>query len=142
MKARGYLSKLVLGVFALLAIGMADAQIGGDVLKFKIPFDFSVGKQTFPSGDYSLRQLLPGTMQLRNHTGRVLTNVDTTSLESRAVPASVKLVFNGYGNSYFLAQIWQAGDNRGWQVIKSPAEIEFARKSATREQLALIMPNH
>ena len=58
-------------VFVLLAVGMGQAQIGGDVLKVKIPFNFSVGTQTFSSGEYSLKPLLPNTMLLRDQAGQV-----------------------------------------------------------------------
>ncbi len=103
MKRQDYrLRVMVLGTFVALALGIAHAQIGGDVLKFKVPFDFSVGTQTFPAGKYSLKPLLPHTMSLRNEAGQVLTNIGTNSVESTEVQKSVKLVFNGYDGHYFL----------------------------------------
>jgi hypothetical protein len=138
MKRQGYtLHKTILGMLLVLAVGMAHAQIGGDVLKVKIPFNFSVSKQTFPAGEYSLKPLLPHTMLLRNQAGRVLTSIATNSVESSKVPNSVKLVFNGYAGQYFLAQIWKAGDSVGQELIKSPVEIEMARKHAPGQQVAL-----
>jgi hypothetical protein len=143
MKRQGYiLRKMILGIFVVLAIGMAHAQIGGDVLKVKIPFDFSVGRQTFPAGEYSLKPLLPHTMLLRNQAGQVLTSIGTNSVESSEVPSSVKLVFNGYGGQYFLAQIWKAGDSIGRELVKSPAEIEMARKDSPGQQIALRVVPH
>lgn len=130
---------VMLGMFALLAISIANAQIGGDTLKIRIPFDFTVGSQTFPSGDYSLKPLLPNTMSLRNQAGRVLTNIATNSLESTEAPESTKLVFNGYEGRYFLSQIWHPGDHVGREVIKSSTEVELARKSAAPQQIALLV---
>ena len=138
MKRHGYtLRKMILGMFVVLAVGMAHAQIGGDVLKVKIPFNFSVGMQTFPAGEYSIKPLLPHSMLLRNQSGQVLTSIATNSIESAEAPRSVKLVFNGYGGQYFLTQIWKAGDSTGQELIKSSAEIEMARKHPSGQQVAL-----
>jgi len=121
------LQMMILGTFVLLAVGVGNAQYD-QILKVTIPFDFSVGKQTFPAGDYTLKPSpIQHTMFLRNQRGQVLTSLATNSVESREAPNSVKLVFNGYSGRYFLAQIWEQGNNTGQQVIKSPVEIEIAR---------------
>jgi hypothetical protein len=137
MKEHSSQRKLIIGLFVLLAVGMGQAQIGGDVLKFKVPFTFSVGTQTFPAGDYSLKTLLPQTMLLRNQAGQVLTNIGTNSVQSSEVPKSMKLIFNGYGGQYFLTQIWKPGDSIGQELIKSSLEVEMARKYSPGEQIAL-----
>lgn len=143
MKRQGYiLRKMVLSMFVVLAVGMAHAQIGGDVLKVKIPFNFTVGTQNFPAGEYSLKPLLPHTLSLRNQAGQVLTSIATNSVESSEVQTSVKLVFNGYGGQYFLAQVWKPGDNVGRELIKSPVEIEMARKHPSGQQIALQVTAH
>ena len=70
MKVHSYIQrKMIVGLFVLSAVGMGQAQIGGDVLKVKVPFNFTVGTQTFPAGEYSLKPLLPHTMLLRNQAG-------------------------------------------------------------------------
>jgi hypothetical protein len=138
MKPQSYvLRKMMLATLLVLAVGMAHAQIGGEVLKVKIPFSFTVGTQTLPAGEYNLKPLLPHTMLLRNQSGQVLTSIATNSIESKEVPRSVKLVFNGYGGQYFLAQIWRAGDSIGQELIKSSNEIEMARKHPSGQQVAL-----
>lgn len=138
MKRQSYiLHKTVLGMFLVFALGMAHAQYESQVLKVKIPFNFNVGTQTFSAGEYSLRPLLQNTISLRNDAGQVLTNIGTNSVEAREAPSTVKLVFNGYGGQYFLAQIWQAGDSVGREVIRSPIEVEMARKHSPEQQIAL-----
>ena len=132
----------ILGMLVMLAVSMAHAQIGGDVLKVKVPFNFSVGTQTFPAGEYSLKPLLPHTMLLRNQAGQVLTSIGTNSVESSEAQKSVKLVFNGYDGHYFLAQIWKEGENIGRELTKSPAEIELATKYSSGQQIALLVGTH
>ena len=143
MKRQGYtLSKMILSMFVVLMVSMAHAQIGGDVLKVKVPFNFGVGTQTFPAGEYSLKPLLPHTMSLRNQAGQVLTNINTNSVESTDAQKSMKLVFDGYDGHYFLAQIWKEGDNIGRELTKSPAEIEMATKYSPGQQIALLVGTH
>ncbi len=143
MKRQSYrLRASILGMLVMLAVSMAHAQIGGEVLKVKIPFNFSAGTQTFPAGEYSLKPLLPHTMSLRNQAGQVLTSIGTRSVESTEVPKSVKLVFTGYDGHYFLAQIWKAGDNIGQELTKSPAEVEMATKYSSGPQIALLVGTH
>jgi hypothetical protein len=121
------LQVMMLGMFILLAIGIGNSQ-SGQVLKVKIPFDFNVGRQNFPAGDYTLKpSTAQHTMFLRNERGQVLTSIGTNYVEGKGVPVSTKLVFNGYSGRYFLSQIWEQGNNTGKQVIKSPVEIEIAR---------------
>jgi hypothetical protein len=140
MKIHSYIQrKIIVGLFVLSAIGMGQAQIGGDVLKVKVPFNFTVGTQTFPAGEYSLKPLLPHTMSLRNQAGQVLTNINTNSVESTDAQKSMKLVFDGYDGHYFLAQIWKEGDNIGRELTKSPAEIEMATKYSPGQQIALLV---
>ena len=47
--------------------------------------------------------------------------------------AESKLIFNRYGNHYFLSQIWTQGDNSGRELFKSQRESELAGKQAKRE---------
>jgi hypothetical protein len=143
MKRQSYmLHTMILGIFVVLTVGMTHAQIGGDVLKVKIPFSFSVGMQTFPAGEYSLKPLLPNTMLLRNQAGQVLTDIGTNSVEASKAPTTMTLLFNGYGGQYFLSQIWKAGDSIGRELIKSPVELEMARKYSPGQQIALRQVAH
>src|SRR5258708_25108970 len=97
------LHKMMLGVVVLLVVGMGHAQIGGDVIKVKLPFNFSIGTQRFPAGEYSLKPLLPNTMLLRNQAGQTLTSIATNSVESTEALGSTKLDFNNLAGQHFLA---------------------------------------
>ena len=51
--------------------------------------------------------------------------------------AESKLIFNRYGNKYFLSQIWTAGSKSGRELPKSQRETELAGKQAKREVAVL-----
>ena len=51
-----------------------------------------------------------------------------------------KLIFNRYGDRYFLSQVWTAGNSSGRQLLKSDREKEMAQvaKNETKGQVTLI----
>ncbi len=128
MKRQGFiLHKMVmLATFIALAVGVGHTQDG---IKTKIPFNFNIGAQEFPAGEYTLMPELPlqHTMLLRNRAGQVVASIPTDSVQSAEGSGSTKLVFTQYGQQYFLAQVWSEGSELGQQLVKSHAEIETAR---------------
>ena len=132
-----YKSFTILCFFVSLAVGIGHTQSASGTFTARIPFEFTVGNQIFPAGEYKVKALLPHTLSVGNKNRRAMTNVSTNSLESTNVPADAKLVFHGYNGRYYLAQAWMAGDNVGHEVIKSSAEKELARQTPNR-QVALV----
>lgn len=127
---------LLLGLSLLLIATVAYAR---DLnLKVNIPFDFVVNGATLPSGEYSLQGLAVGnaiSIRKADYTAKALTL--GTRCESRKTSEKSKLVFHRYGNHYFLAQIWVAGDNAGEELPKSRLETEIAQ-SRTVEEVVLV----
>jgi hypothetical protein len=125
---------------ALLAAVAAAGQNNPAVLKADIPFPFVVANQTLPAGHYVVSSLGEQTIRVTNspkHVAFVL----TYRVEGRASESIGKLVFYRYEDSYFLAQVWNAGNNQGKQVSKSPAEEELERKGASKEVAVLRAEN-
>lgn len=138
MKRQGYiLQHTMLVLFVLLASGLGHAQSESRNIRVNIPFDFNIGLQRFSAGEYSLAPLLSNTTLLRNRNGQVLTSIATNSVESRRVSSSVKLIFNRYSERYFLSQIWEAGNEVGREIPKSPAETEVAGEYSPENTVAL-----
>ncbi len=136
------LHKMMLGLFILLAVGMAQSQ---NTVRVIIPFNFTVARQNFSAGEYTLSQdRISRAMVLRNQEGQVLCHILTYSVETSAVSNSGKLVFHRYGGHYFLAQIWEAEERSGQQTIMSPVEIEMAKaQRSPGQQVALnVAPQH
>ena len=92
-----------------------------------IPFEFAVGDATLPAGDYIVTRMMSSgeTIAVRG-TGSA---VRLTSLIVKAQPAkNSKLVFHRYGNTYFLSEVWIAGNTNGRKLIKSKAEEQLQRE--------------
>ena len=107
---------------SVLAVVAAAAVYGqsSETLTVMVPFDFIVGSQTLRAGQYSVDQ--------ETHSGAMIINgadqraiVMGTALESAAALKNGKLVFHRYGNTYFLTEVWGAG-NYGRQIPKTRQE--------------------
>ena len=124
----------MLGLVATLVIsslvGSVQAQ-GNNSFRISIPFDSMVGKKLLPAGEYRIT-MVPGAASrvavIHSTDGRTSCVVGTTTpVEARETSSQSKLVFNRYGNQYFLSQLWEAGRSNGQQLRKSPAEREVAQ---------------
>jgi hypothetical protein len=129
---------ITLAAFFLLAVGMVHAQYENQVMTVNVPFEFNVGTRAFPAGQYTLKRSLQHTMQLRSLRGQVLTSMATNTVEARRAPQTVQVIFNAYGGRYFMAQIWEAGDARGQQIIRSPVEVEVSRYPPSLTGVSLV----
>jgi hypothetical protein len=119
-------------VIGLAAAGTVSAQ--SVTLKAKIPFSFVIDSETLPAGEYSVRQISPGTMIIKgvDHSAAAVTIVSPTSTQGGSQETS-RLVFNRYGERYFLAQIWTDGV-KGGQLPVSRHERELIASRAKVNQ--------
>ena len=131
---------------ALVAVAMlastrvASAQDRNQIL-VKVPFDFVAGNKTMPGGEYAVKAIGPTNMLI------LVARTDSTSSAFLPTHAAVssqpqmesKLVFNRYGNRYFLAQVWTAGNSSGLQLIKSNREKEVALTASIETEGQVIL---
>ena len=95
-------------VIALLALaGIATAgslQAQSREVRAKIPFDFVVSGKQLPAGNYSFLSQPDEAMVIRNADQRV-TVLSLTHDVSGTTTGTSRLVFNKYGDHYFLNEI-------------------------------------
>jgi hypothetical protein len=107
-----------------------------------IPFAFQVGNKTLPAGEYRIQRAptADGCIQLiRKNDGAPAMFVPTMPIDSREGTSEPVLIFNHYGNSYFLTQVW-TGSGTGRQLFKSKREKELASNQAkTETEVALLV---
>ena len=90
-----------------------------------IPFQFQVGKQAMPAGEYHIR-CSPGILTLQSATAHSAVVVLTTLKVRDKAPEGGLLEFNRYGDSYFFSAIW-ANSVEGATVPKTSREKELAK---------------
>jgi hypothetical protein len=112
---------------AILLVPAARAQQNG--VKANVPFDFVVGNQAYPAGEYTLRAALNDSGIIRIENVNEVSGAFTLSNEcSKSMPSTeTKLVFHHMGGRYFLYQVWTAGNLTGREFPKSRIEVELAQ---------------
>src|SRR5215471_5806974 len=91
---------------ALLAAASICAQ-GSQKMVVQVPFGFHVGESVLPSGQYTVdTDAAPGIVRLRSADGKSTAMIIGMNVQTVATPTAGKLIFNRYGEEYFLHQIW------------------------------------
>lgn len=114
--------------FAVLFLA-ASTQAQQAPVKANIPFDFVVGNQTYPAGEYILKgeSVSSPLVRITNAEGD-LSGVSTTISSAVLTPSrDTKLVFHRVGDTYFLSQLWLEGYNDGREFPHSRAEKLLAK---------------
>jgi hypothetical protein len=117
----------LMGLVLVLAMSNAQAQTSGKTT-VRIPFDFVAGKSKLKVGTYSIRRVSDSAMVIRNEdngTSAILSA--PLALGIRAGEPGRRVVFNRYGDLYFLSQVWLQADS-GRQLFPTGAETKAARE--------------
>ena len=131
------LSLLVLSVFALTAFAVrAHAQIVGD-LNVDIPFQFHAGNTKLPAGKYRIHMLDDSdltVMEISSMDSSVSALFDVEDDQAQNTPAKSELIFNKYGDQYFLARVFDDGNPLGSKVVESRYEKKLSQQGATAQE--------
>jgi len=124
---------LFAAALALVVTTVASAQT--TKVKVTVPFSFIANRANLPAGQYLLQSVdIEGkVLQIRNMETNSSNLVMFHSCVSLASVKQTKLVFNRYGEQYFLNQIWVEGNNSGHELSPSPREKEVAKDFSKHE---------
>jgi hypothetical protein len=118
---------------ALLVAALAFAPVTAslhaqtaDRVQVNIPFAFQNGSTVLPAGTYTFAD----SNHILTVRGRVDSSLSLSRVEDSGstAPKTGKVVFQRYGDKYFLREVWQANESNHTVVIKTIAEIK-ARKA-------------
>ena len=139
MKTRALVMAGMMALTAMASTRVAQAQ---ELLVVNIPFDFVAGKTTLPAGEYSIKVSSPeGTLLLLDRKDAAASAfISTNAVVKAEIQTESKLIFNRYGDRYFLSQVWTEGNSQGRQLLKSAREKEMAQtaKMDTQGQVTLV----
>jgi hypothetical protein len=114
----------------LLTLAIADSATAAVGLKANIPFEFTVGKDKLPAGQYTVESSIArGHLLIRAEDRSKSVFASFFGGRSSGKPSRSKLVFNRYGSQYFLSQVWNEGSTVAMQLPKSRAERELAKQT-------------
>jgi len=116
-----FMLTFIVGVALILTNATQSNAQSGPTIKIKIPFDYTAGNKNLSAGKYSIGRIFEGVFVIRSEDGKfagLVTALCGVQSRSNSQP---KLVFNRYGDEYFLSQIW-LDSSTGSQMHKSKAE--------------------
>ncbi len=126
---------LIITLATVSAIISASAQSSDMKVVASVPFDFTIGRQVMPAGEYTVKRLSQNSraILIQSADGSASRIVQPIPTQSAKEQEQGKLVFHRYGNQYFLSQIWSAGETVGNELRKSAAERELERSMSRSE---------
>jgi hypothetical protein len=115
---------VAVGLSAVMGSALLIAGAGKETAE--IPFDFQIQDRVLPAGTYSVQPMNNlATLVIRNEdTGESV--IALAPLGKSGKNGDPRLVFNRYGDRYFLSQVWFAYGGEGHCLVKSRAEKEIA----------------
>jgi hypothetical protein len=120
---------IVAALIVLMAVAAAPAQ--SVRLVADIPFTFVAGDSTLPAGQYTVEPMSSHVVRLRCADLRSSALFQTIGVSGRDLQGGGKLIFNRYGETYFLFQIWSPGYSTGHELPKSRLERRLAQSEPT-----------
>ena len=123
-------------LLSVLWLGSAGAQEPGTKIRASIPFDFTVKGKTLPAGEYEVSRVMdePIALLLRNvHDKHDEVVVETEPVIGRTTPKRDELIFNRYGESYFLSEVFTAGEQTGEELYPTHRERELRSEMARNQ---------
>ena len=126
-------STIILSGLAMIPVAYAQSS---QPIQTKVPFAFTVQNTNLPAGSYQLTYSNTAhTLWIRgldsNSKGAFVTVSPADA--SEASGTSGKLVFDCYGKSCYLAQVWRGGATRGLKVRQSGPQrvLSFSMRTVT-----------
>ena len=113
-----------------ITFGSALAKAQSRIIEAKVPFAFIVRNQLLPAGIYRISSMEPNLVQIKAIDKAAITSVATQAYDSKR-EGQGELVFNKYGDQYFLRKVLCERATISVQLPASKLE-ESARSRETR----------
>jgi hypothetical protein len=126
---------LAVPIIAICLITTATrAQSGNLLLRFRVPFPFTVDNTTFAAGEYEVTQPGRFVLALRNVEDQAAAFEHVQPARSRKeADGRARAVFHRYGRAYFLAAISDGSWQSTYVLRPSNTEEQLADQSPTRQ---------
>jgi hypothetical protein len=106
---------------------LSGAAQGKKSVILKAPFSFNVEHQMMPAGTYRIL-VEHGWLQIRSADGKTAAMVLTLPVSGKTAEGNGQVVFNRYGDRYFLGQVWLPEMGLGRQTLESREEKELEKR--------------
>jgi hypothetical protein len=114
----------------------SQAQIVGN-LEANIPFQFHVGNTKLPAGKYTIHTLDNSDltlMEISSADGSTSALFEVRDAETNSAPHKSELIFNKYGQRYFLEKLFDESNPNGSSLLKTGYEKRIAQATAEGQE--------
>jgi hypothetical protein len=120
-------------------LGTATAQ-SAPTIKARIPFDFVVGNQTLPAGEYRLARPTPNLVLLRDAQGSTVALAFTRDLsdDPQAPLSSTMLKFEVVNGRRELIEAWSKDETEGLRLSWTNHKQSRQKENPTYQQASAI----
>jgi hypothetical protein len=136
LKARIAAALVLAGLLFSVSVAPASAQ-GMSRVKMSIPFAFVAGKKALPAGEYTIERSQLNLLTVRRSDGSATAILATTPADATSPISRTELIFNRYGDQYFLSQVRPSANTLIYRVPRSPVEERLAKSSSGPEVVAV-----
>jgi hypothetical protein len=124
---------LLLMVMSTLGVAEAKAQVQ---VQLKTSTPFVAGDATFPSGSYTIIQQQddPQLFEITDNSNSHSALLSVEIIDSDRPRAKSEVIFNKYGNTLVMKQIWVSGSETGYLVTTGHVEKKAAKSGKPTKQ--------
>ena len=109
------------------------------LMTVNIPFAFGVEGHSLPAGEYLVLTVTPErSIRIASADGKHSAVVNTLPNYASAPSENSRLVFHKYGDEYFLAQVWAAGQNVARNPLSSKRAMEIASSGGKPQTFTIL----
>jgi len=114
---------------SIFTVGTASAQDRG--LSANVPFEFTVGGKLLPAGTYTITSPSSGVVLFQSEDKHI-TAMTTSTFEGKDPAKRSALIFDRYGNQYFLRDVLSSTvANMNLHIPTSKLEKQVQRQEAS-----------
>jgi hypothetical protein len=120
---------------------LATAQLNStQKIVAQVPFEFSVGSKIVPSGEWIVQTAtMDGRVLVIHNSAASMGLFSPASLvEAKKTAGNYTLVFNRYGNRYFLTGVKIAGTRTSYKLLESKGEAEMRAENVPASEEILL----
>jgi hypothetical protein len=112
---------------------------GKRLMKVNIPFSFAVENHSLPAGEYTITTVTPErSIRIVSADGKHSAVINTLPNYASAPSTKTSLVFHKYGEQYFLAKIWTAGENVGRNPLSDKRAMKIASSGVAPQTFTIL----
>lgn len=131
---RQFLLLIAIAVFAAAFTASASGQ-SVKTVRVNVMFDFQIGDRTYPAGEYRIQSIgnqPDNILQIRSVADPNKRQFIVTNHSTNVITQAPKLVFEKYGENYFLTDIVLESGQWGYSIRASRRERDSEKQLAAR----------